>query len=71
MKYVAYYRVSTREQEKCHISDTQRDAVLKYIANNGNHIIAEFTEVESGKKNKRPEDVCKKKLHWLLRNLTD
>ena len=64
MKYVAYYRVSTREQEKCHLGlDAQRDAVLKYIANNGNHIIAEFTEVESGKKNKRPElskaiDLC-------------
>ena len=55
-KYVAYYRVSTRSQETSHLGlDAQRDAVLKYIRNNGNRIIAEFTEVESGKRDNRPE----------------
>ncbi len=56
MKYVAYYRVSTREQESSHLGlDAQKKTVLDYIASNGNEVIAEFTEVESGKKDKRPE----------------
>ena len=55
-KYVAYYRVSTRMQETSHLGlDAQQEAVLKYIKNNGNKIIAEFTEVESGKRDTRPE----------------
>ena len=54
--YVAYYRVSTRTQEESHLGlDAQRQTVLNYIKNNGNKIIAEFTEIESGKRDKRPE----------------
>lgn len=84
MKYVAYYRVSTKEQETSHLGlDAQRKTVLDYIKNNGNHIIAEFTEVESGKNDKRPElakaiDLCKQeqavlviaKLDRLSRNVS-
>ena len=56
MKYIAYYRVSTRKQEQSHLSlEAQRETVLSYIRHNGNEIIAEFTEVESGKNDKRPE----------------
>lgn len=56
MKYVAYYRVSTKEQENSHLSlEAQQKTVLDYIKNNGNQVIAEFTEVESGRNNKRPE----------------
>lgn len=54
--FVAYYRVSTKKQEETHLGlDAQRQAVLNYIKNNGNKLIAEFTEVESGRKNKRPQ----------------
>ena len=35
--------------------EAQKTAVLAYIKRNGNRIIAEFTEVESGKHNDRPE----------------
>jgi len=56
MKYVAYYRVSTRKQEASHLGlDVQRLAVLRYIKNNGNELIAEYTETESGKRDNRPE----------------
>lgn len=53
---MAYYRVSTKKQGASHLSlDAQREAVLKYIKNNGNRIIKEYTEVESGKNDDRPE----------------
>jgi len=56
MKFIAYYRVSTKEQENSHLSlEAQRKTVLDYIKHNGNQVIAEFTEVESGRNNKRPE----------------
>ena len=64
-KYCAYYRVSTRAQEITHLGlDAQRQTVLKYIQNNGNKIIGEFTEIESGKRDRRPQlakaiDLCK------------
>ncbi len=55
-KFVAYYRVSTKKQEESHLGlDAQRDTVLRYIKYNGNRIIAEYTEVESGRNNNRPE----------------
>jgi len=50
MKYVAYYRVSTQRQGHSGLGlDAQRAAVAGY------DLIAEFTEVESGKKSDRPE----------------
>lgn len=56
MKYIAYYRVSTKEQENSHLSlEAQQKTVLDYIRHNGNKVVAEFTEVESGRNNKRPE----------------
>jgi DNA invertase Pin-like site-specific DNA recombinase len=55
-KYVAYYRVSTKKQGESGLGlEAQRIAVLNYIQKNGNKIIAEFTEVESGKNDFRPE----------------
>jgi len=49
-QYVAYYRVSTQRQGQSGLGlDAQRHAVAGY------DIIAEFTEVESGKKADRPE----------------
>ena len=55
-KYVAYYRVSTRKQEESGLGlEAQRHSVLEYIKHNGNRIIAEYTEIESGKNDERPE----------------
>ena len=54
--FVAYYRVSTGRQAKSGLSiEAQRQAVANYL-NGGNwKIIAEFTEVESGKRSDRPQ----------------
>jgi DNA invertase Pin-like site-specific DNA recombinase len=54
--FVAYYRVSTGKQAKSGLGiEAQRQAVANYL-NGGNwKIIAEFTEVESGKRADRPQ----------------
>src|SRR6516164_5502163 len=54
--FVAYYRVSTGKQGKSGLGiEAQRAAVERYL-NGGNwRIIAEFTEIESGKRADRPE----------------
>lgn len=52
--YVAYYRVSTTKQGATgHGMEAQRAAVLAFLA--GNSPIAEFVEVESGKRSDRPQ----------------
>lgn len=55
-KFVAYYRVSTTKQGINGLGmDAQRNAVMNYL-NGGNwKLIAEFAEVESGKRNNRQE----------------
>lgn len=56
MRYVAYYRVSTQKQGKSGLGlDAQRKMVSDFIACNGGELVAEFTEVESGKIDNRPE----------------
>ena len=56
MQYIAYYRVSSKKQEDSGLGlDAQKSTVLNYIKNNGNRIISEFTEVESGRKSDRPQ----------------
>src|ERR1700739_3980600 len=54
-KFVAYYRVSTDRQGRSGLGlEAQRSAVKNYL-NGGNwSIVAEFTEVESGRKADRP-----------------
>jgi len=53
--YVAYYRVSTDRQGKSGLGlDAQRAAVAGYLAGRA-ALLAEFTEIESGKKNDRPQ----------------
>jgi DNA invertase Pin-like site-specific DNA recombinase len=54
MQYVAYYRVSTQMQGKSGLGlKAQRHAVETFAR--GDAILAEYTEVESGKRNDRPE----------------
>lgn len=55
-KFVTYYRVSTGRQERSGLGlEAQRLAVANYL-NGGNwEIIAEFTEIESGRRSDRPE----------------
>jgi DNA invertase Pin-like site-specific DNA recombinase len=55
-KFVAYYRVSTAEQGKSGLGlEAQRKAVVDYLDGGKWELIAEFVEVESGKRDDRPE----------------
>ncbi|SMX45607.1 recombinase family protein [Octadecabacter ascidiaceicola] len=56
-KFVAYYRVSTTGQGESGLGlEAQRMAVQAYLATNPTaELVAEFTEIESGKKKNRPE----------------
>lgn len=59
MRFVAYYRVSTQKQGKSGLGlDAQRRMVADFVAMNNAELIAEYTEVESGKKDDRPELVA-------------
>jgi DNA invertase Pin-like site-specific DNA recombinase len=54
-KFVAYYRVSTGRQGKSGLGiEAQRAAVATYLNGGDWSIVAEFTEVESGKRSDRP-----------------
>ena len=82
-KFVAYYRVSTDKQGKSGLGlEAQRQAVENYLNGGSWKLIAEFTEVESGKNSERPQlraaqAACKKhkarlviaKLDRLSRNV--
>ena len=82
-KFVAYYRVSTDRQGQSGLGlEAQRSAVLAYLNGGSWTMIAELTEVESGKHADRPQlaaalAACKKhkaklviaKLDRLSRNL--
>ncbi|MCX6923485.1 MAG: recombinase family protein [Verrucomicrobia bacterium] len=71
-KFVAYYRVSTTKQGINGLGmDAQRNAVMNYL-NGGNwKLIAEFAEVETGKRNNREEmlkalDLCREEKATLV-----
>jgi DNA invertase Pin-like site-specific DNA recombinase len=83
-KFVAYFRVSTDRQGKSGLGlDAQRQAVMSYLDGGRWTLVAEFTEVESGKRDdNRPQlaaaiAACKRqkarlviaKLDRLSRNL--
>ena len=53
-KHVAYYRVSTDRQGKSGLGlEAQRAAVVSYLNGGDWQIVADFTEVESGKRSDR------------------
>lgn len=54
-KYIAYYRVSTKKQGESGLGlEAQKEQVRRFV-NCSDCILAEFTEVESGKKDNRPQ----------------
>jgi len=54
--FVAYYRVSTDKQGRSGLGlEAQRDAVGRHVQSVGGRIAAEFQEVESGKRDDRPQ----------------
>ena len=84
-KIISYIRVSTQKQGASGLGlEAQQKAVQDFISSTGNELVAEFVEVESGKKTdqKRPQlaaamEACKKhkavlvvaKLDRLARNV--
>ena len=66
-QFVAYYRVSTDRQGRSGLGlDAQREAVARYLASVGGQLVGEHTEIETGKRNDRPElakalAVCRKR----------
>lgn len=56
-KYVSYYRVSTAKQGASGLGlEAQQEAVRSYLERQPNSkLVDQFTEVESGKKNDRPQ----------------
>jgi DNA invertase Pin-like site-specific DNA recombinase len=53
-KYVSYFRVSTERQGRSGLGlEAQRAAVATFL--NGGKLVAEYTEIESGKRNDRPQ----------------
>ena len=71
-KFVAYYRVSTTKQGINGLGmDAQRNAVMNYLNGGSWKLIAEFAEVESGKRNSREElakavALCRKEAATLV-----
>ena len=56
MDYVTYHRVSTTKQGVSGLGlESQQQVVSGYLNANGGNLVAEFTEVMSGKKDNRPE----------------
>ncbi len=54
-RFVAYFRVSTEKQGRSGLGlDAQRYAVSTYIGQERGRLVADFTEVETGKRNNRP-----------------
>jgi DNA invertase Pin-like site-specific DNA recombinase len=70
-KYVAYYRVSTQKQGISGLGlEAQRTDVSRFISKGG-ELVAEYQDIESGKKNDRPNLIqaiaeCKKQKATLL-----
>src|SRR6267378_4021915 len=56
VRFVSYYRVSTAQQGASGLGlDAQREAVARHVAGAAGVIVAEFQEIESGKRNDRPQ----------------
>lgn len=59
MRYIAYYRVSTKKQGKSGLGlEAQQKIIAEFVASSGGELVAEYTEVESGKVDDRPKLVA-------------
>ena len=71
-KFIAYHRVSTDRQGRSGLGlEAQQAAVRSYLDGGAGQLVGEFTEIESGHKNERPElaealTFCKKHKATLL-----
>ena len=71
-KFVAYFRVSTDRQGKSGLGlEAQRKSVLDFLDGGRWSLVAEFTEVESGKRSDRPQlakalDACRRQKAKLV-----
>ena len=66
MNYVCYYRVSTKGQGKSGLGLSDQMEIVKRFLREGDVIINEHTEIESGRKSKRPkllEAIRETKIH--------
>jgi DNA invertase Pin-like site-specific DNA recombinase len=55
-RFIAYFRVSTDRQGRSGLGlDAQREAVLRHVGSNRGELIGEYCEIESGKRNNRPQ----------------
>lgn len=55
-RFIAYYRVSTTKQGQSGLGlEAQQRAVRQYLNGGAWELVGEFTEIESGKKDDRPE----------------
>lgn len=55
MKYVCYYRVSTKNQGRSGLGLGDQVSIVSRFLTEEDEIIAEFTEIESGRKSDRPK----------------
>ena len=56
MKFIAYYRVSTVKQGQSGLGlEAQQSAVAEYLKSNTGELVTEYTEIQSGSKDNRPE----------------
>ena len=55
-RFIAYFRVSTDRQGRSGLGlDAQREAVRRHVAGHGGELIADYCEIESGKRSDRPQ----------------
>jgi DNA invertase Pin-like site-specific DNA recombinase len=70
--FVAYYRVSTDRQGQSGLGlEAQRKTVRDYLNGNGQRLITEYVEIESGRRGDRPEllkalELCRRKRARLV-----
>jgi DNA invertase Pin-like site-specific DNA recombinase len=56
IRYVAYFRVSTQKQGRSGLGlDAQKQAVKDFLQHFGGELVAQYMEIESGKRIDRPE----------------